>query len=88
MLPQFYSGATGQTGRFSEGFLLRRLQVSLRQIAPLHPIPRFWASQSAQDERKRRGLQIPAAAMFHHSTRSMPDLLSQPTPGKKKEPRQ
>ena len=25
MLPQFYSGATGQTGRFSEGFLLRRL---------------------------------------------------------------
>ena len=27
MLPQFYSGATGQTGRFSEGFLLRRLQI-------------------------------------------------------------
>ena len=26
MLPEFYSGATGQTGRFSEGFLLRRLQ--------------------------------------------------------------
>src|SRR5438067_13522470 len=25
LLPQFYSGATGQPGHFSEGFLLRRL---------------------------------------------------------------
>jgi hypothetical protein len=26
LLPDFYSGATGLPGRFSEGFLLRRLQ--------------------------------------------------------------
>jgi hypothetical protein len=26
LLPEFYSGATGLTGRFNEGFLLRRLQ--------------------------------------------------------------
>src|SRR5205823_7871092 len=26
LLPQVYSGATGQPGHFSEGFLLRRLQ--------------------------------------------------------------
>ena len=26
LLPDFYSGATGHPGRFSEGFLLRRLQ--------------------------------------------------------------
>jgi hypothetical protein len=25
LLPEFYSGATGLTGRFNEGFLLRRL---------------------------------------------------------------
>jgi hypothetical protein len=28
LLPEFYSGATGLTGRFNEGFLLRRLQAS------------------------------------------------------------
>ena len=26
--PEFYSGATGLTGRFNEGFLLRRLQIA------------------------------------------------------------
>ena len=28
LLPEFYSGATGPTGRFNEGFLLRRLHNS------------------------------------------------------------
>src|ERR1700738_4921270 len=27
LLPEFYSGATGLTGRFNEGFLLRRLHM-------------------------------------------------------------
>ena len=27
LLPDFYSGATGQPGRFSEGFSLRRLHL-------------------------------------------------------------
>src|SRR5271166_1148864 len=30
LLPEFYSGATGLTGRFNEGFLLRRLQPPYR----------------------------------------------------------
>src|ERR1700740_3085701 len=30
--PEFYSGATGLTGRFSEGFLLRRLQEYAPEI--------------------------------------------------------
>jgi hypothetical protein len=38
MLPQFYSGATGQPGRFSEGFLLRRLQPSMFAICQFDPI--------------------------------------------------
>jgi hypothetical protein len=29
LLPEFYSGATGLTGRFNEGFLLRRLHDAL-----------------------------------------------------------
>jgi hypothetical protein len=32
LLLEFYSGATGQPGRFSEGFLLRRLQRSLLSV--------------------------------------------------------
>ena len=30
LLPEFYSGATGRSGRFNEGLLLRRLQTALR----------------------------------------------------------
>ena len=30
LLPEFYSGATGPTGRFNEGFLLRRLHPDIR----------------------------------------------------------
>ena len=29
IVPDFYSGATGLSGRFSEGFLLRRFQASV-----------------------------------------------------------
>ena len=29
LLPEFYSGATGLTGRFNEGFLLRRLHPDM-----------------------------------------------------------
>src|SRR5271167_2048196 len=40
LLPDFYSGATGRPGRFSEGLLLRRLQPIIlpcnRPIAFLH----------------------------------------------------
>ena len=32
LLPEFYSGATGLTGRFSEGFLLRRLHTTNENI--------------------------------------------------------
>jgi hypothetical protein len=32
LLPDFYSGATGLPGRFSEGLSLRRLQSRLAQI--------------------------------------------------------
>src|SRR5262249_39337227 len=32
-LPDFYSGATGLSGRFSEGFLLRRLQLASRRYS-------------------------------------------------------
>jgi hypothetical protein len=33
LLPEFYSGATGLTGRFNEGFLLRRLQTTQLSVA-------------------------------------------------------
>src|SRR5207237_4026000 len=32
LLPEFYSGATGLTGRFNEGFLLRRLQYEKAEL--------------------------------------------------------
>jgi hypothetical protein len=31
LLPDFYSGATGLPGRFSEGLSLRRLQIDMRR---------------------------------------------------------
>ena len=34
LLPDFYSGATGQSGRFTEGFCLRRLHRSVRAVLP------------------------------------------------------
>src|SRR6516165_7973447 len=33
LLPEFYSGATGRSGRFNEGLLLRRLQPSENHAA-------------------------------------------------------
>src|SRR5438128_10963840 len=37
LLPEFYSGATGLTGRFNEGFLLRRLQYGWVRRARITP---------------------------------------------------
>jgi hypothetical protein len=45
LLPEFYSGATGLTGRFNEGFLLRRLQFRVIQGQRLFSIPPNLSSQ-------------------------------------------
>src|SRR4029077_13426163 len=37
LLPDFYSGATGLSGRFSEGFSLRRLHLTTGGILEVNP---------------------------------------------------
>src|SRR5262245_8272672 len=42
LLPEFYSGATGRSGRFNEGLLLRRLQPSLCGLLLARACPALW----------------------------------------------
>src|SRR5437764_7816093 len=56
LLPEFYSGATGLTGRFNEGFLLRRLhqQVAdgvLQVPLPTQPPLAAWVDQPVCHQR-------------------------------------
>ena len=54
LLPEFYSGATGLTGRFNEGFLLRRLPSEKGRTARAHAIVIKYGRLLPIDQREQR----------------------------------
>jgi hypothetical protein len=73
LLPDFYSGcATGMSGRFAEGLLLRRLQVNARRIT----ISRSLTPRRQCAKRRRFSQFSPSAAAINNSAsdyRTSPD---------------
>jgi len=57
LLPDFYSGATGLPGRFTEGFLLRRLQLRAPFRCSTEPGRLKWPIDSTH-RWMRRGAQV------------------------------
>src|SRR5262249_52497920 len=50
LLPEFYSGATGRSGRFNEGLLLRRLHLVSEGLDQLDLLVCEWLDSGAQQD--------------------------------------